>query len=135
MIYCNKCHALRKGYHQQKIYGLPFVLIIILNRGKNNEDFNEEFDFPLDLDFSNKDIIINESIHKFYLCGIITHLGESGTGGHFIAYCRSGPNSQFFCYNDASVCPVKDEEAIKANISKFENEKKTPYILFYHNLK
>ena len=50
--------------------------------------------------------------------------------GHFIAYCRNGPNSQFFCYNDASVSEAKEEDAIRINISK--EGKKTPYILFYH---
>ena len=68
------------------------------------------------------------------MCGIITHLGESGSEGHFIAYCRGGPDSQFFCYNDASVTPVSTEEAIKTNISSKDYEKKTPYILFYHNI-
>ena len=135
MIYCNKCNCLRKGKHQQKIFTLPKVIIIVLNRGKNNEDFNEEFDFPLYLDLNNRGIIINPiSCHKYYLCGVITHLGESSSSGHFIAYCRDGPDSQFFCYNDASINPVKNEDAIKTIISHNDYEKKTPYVLFYHHL-
>ena len=135
MIYCNNCNCLRKGKHQQNIYSLPKILIIVLNRGKNNVDFNDEFAFPLDLDLTGQDIVINQqSFHKFYLCGVITHLGESSASGHFIAYCRDGPSSEFFCYNDASVNPVKDEDVIKVKISRKDNEKKTPYILFYHHL-
>ena len=135
MIYCNECNCLREGRHQQKIYSLPKIVIIVLNRGKNNQDFNEEFEFYLDLNLTGQDIIINQqSYHKYYLCGVITHLGESSSSGHFIAYCRDGPKSEFFCYNDASVSPANKEDVIKTKISNKDYEKKTPYILFYHYL-
>jgi len=133
MIYCNNCKGLTDGVHQQSIYELPKVLIIILNRGKNNEDFNEEFDFPVILDLRNKNVIANQnSPHLFYLCGIITHLGESSSGGHFIAYCRNNQNSNFTFYNDSIVSEASIESAISAKISDNVNEKRTPYILFYH---
>ena len=133
MIYCNNCGCLTNGKHQQQIYSLPRVLIIILNRGKDNKDFNEQFDFPVHLDFSDKNIIIRKDTNQlFYLCGIVTHLGESGTGGHFIAYCRNGPDAQFYCYNDAAVNLAKEEDVIKTNTSWRDSEKKTPYILLYH---
>ena len=136
MIYCNRCRKLSPGTHQQQIYGMPPILIIILNRGKNNEDFNEEFQFDEILDFTNRNNILNQqSYKKFYLCGIITHLGESGSGGHFIAYCRNSPNENFMCYNDASVVEVSLSDAMATKISYRENEKKTPYILLYHNMK
>ena len=116
---------------------MPKFLIIVLNRGKNNKDFNEKFIFPEKLDFTNKNIIINkQSYHKYYLTGIITHLGESGSSGHFISYCRNDPNSRtFFCYNDASVSTVNVEDAMNEIISEVDYNKKTPYILFYHNLR
>ena len=137
MIYCNNCKELRKGINQQNIYGLPKYLIIILNRGKNNQDFNEKFKFPDILDFTGKNIVINnQSYKKYYLCGIITHLGESGSSGHFICYCRCDPNSNdFVLYNDSVVSKVSIKNAMKENISKNDNEKKTPYILFYHHCK
>ena len=132
MIYCNTCKRLTVGNHQQKLFILPKVLIIILNRGKNNLDYNEEFYFPDILDFKNKNIVINEYNHKYYLCGIITHLGESGSSGHFIAYCRNNSNSNFLCYNDAIFYEVDIKTAINSRISDKTWEKKTPYILFYH---
>ena len=135
MLYCNHCKSLQNGEHQKYIYSLPRVLIIILNRGKNNQDFNEEFEIPLTLDFTNQRIIFSEySKMVFYLSCVITLLGESGTDGHFIAYCRTGPNSPFFCYNDASVSPVDYKSAIETRISYNESNKKTPYILLYHDL-
>ena len=136
MIYCNRCQQLQNGTHQQSIYELPNVLIVVLNRGKNNLDFNELFHFPEILDFTQQNIILNKNSknQKFYLCGIIKHLGESGVGGHFIAYCRNKVNDKFLCYNDASFYEVSVHDAMAANISHIENEKKTPYILFYHSL-
>ena len=134
MIYCNNCHGLRRGEHQQNIYGLPSVLIIILNRGKDNKDFNEQFNFPLELDLSNENIVINpQSYKRFYLSGVIVHSGESGPSGHFFAYCRNSPTSQFFIYNDAIVKPANNEDPLKTINSNKDYEKRTPYILFYHH--
>ena len=60
----------------------------------------------------------------FYLICIITHFGESGTDGHFIAYCRAGPESPFYCYNDISVKLSNDKYAIETRISHIESNKK-----------
>ena len=136
MIYCNVCRQLSPGVHQQQIYGMPNILIIILNRGKNNQDFNEEFRFDEILDFTNTNLVVNKkSTLKYYLCGIITHLGESGAGGHFIAYCRSKLNDPFTCYNDAAVSQASVADAMATKISTRDIEKKTPYILLYHYMK
>ena len=134
MIYCDQCKKLTPGIHQQNIYSMPNILIIILNRGKNNQDFNEEFTFDEILDFTKGNVIINnpKSSKKFYLCGIVTHLGESGSSGHFIAYCRNGVNEPFLCYNDAAVAQVNVITAMETKLSKNEMKKKTPYILLYH---
>ena len=114
MIYCNGCKGLRVGINQQTIYQFPSVLIIILNRGKDNKDFNEEFYFPLELDFTKLNLVIKkEPFIKFYLCGVITHLGESGASGHFIAYCRNSPYSNFILYNDAIITPVETKDVLK----------------------
>ena len=133
-IYCNNCKKLNNGFHQQSLYELPYVLIIILNRGKDNADFNDEFNFPEILDFNNTGIYLspNCKYKRFYLCGIIKHLGESGSSGHFIAYCRNNSNDKFICYNDAIFNEVSVADAMSAKISKDISEKKTPYILFYH---
>ena len=117
MIYCNFCKGLRNGVHQQCIYQLPKVLIIILNRGKNNADFNEGFVFPPILDLRNQKVILNpNSPQLFYLCG----------------YCRNNMNDNFTFYNDSIVSEVSIQTAISYKISHNENEKRTPYILFYH---
>ena len=136
MIYCNRCKKLSPGAIKKDIYGTSRILIIVLNRGKNNQDFNEEFRFDEFLDFNNQNIIVNQSSYKkYFLCGIITHLGESGIGGHFIAYCRNDLNSGFTCYNDDLVTKVNIVEAMATKITTNDKEKKTPYILIYHYMK
>ena len=134
MIYCNNCRKLLPGAHKQDFFSLPPILIIILNRGRNNKDFNESFRFDEILDLSS--IVQNQnSCKKYFLCGIITHLGKSGSDGHFIAYCRNNLNDKFTCYNDTSVSPVSVSDAMSSRISEKEAEKKTPYILLYHYMK
>jgi ubiquitin C-terminal hydrolase len=134
MIYCNNCKCLYSGTHQQMMFSLPPVLIIVLNRGRNNLDFNENFDFPEVLNFIGTNYVIYEgSYKKYFLCGIIVHLGESSSSGHFICYCRRSMNEKFVMYNDTIVTEnIEIEEAMKCTISNNTNEKRTPYILFYH---
>ena len=128
IIYCKNCKKLMPSIHKQDIYGMPQILIIVLDRGKNNKNFNDEYIFVEVLDFNNKNIIINQNSYKrFYLCGIVTLLG-----GNFIAYCRNNFNDNFTCYNDANVSQVSVIDAMATKISVNENERKTPYILFYH---
>jgi len=136
MIHCNRCKKLSPGCIAKNIHELPRILIILLNRGKNNLEFNEEFRFDEYLDFTHQNIIFNQSSYKkYFLCGIITHLGESGTNGHFIAYCRNDINDKFICYNDDLVTKVNVMDAMSTKISTNEKEKKTPYILIYHYMK
>ena len=133
MILCKNCKGLNNGKLQQKIFGLPGVLIIVLNRGENNKDFNEKFEIYEKLDFNNKNLISNQvSYQKYYLCGVITLLGECADG-HYIAYCRNDPNGGFVSYDESIVLDVSIEDAISTIISDNGFEKKTPYILIYHH--
>ena len=140
MIYCNTCKALKNGWIQQNIYQLPKIMIIILNRGKNNRDFRKDFKIDEILNFNNPNSpnniicnVNNQKIYtKYFLCGIVKHLGESGSNGHFISYFRNDTNQKFYCYNDASVSEVPIEDATKTIISGREENDVIPYILFYH---
>jgi len=135
MIYCNYCKALTSSTRQKVIYSLPRVMIIILNRGINNKDFNEEFILADQLDLSIQNFIINNEINsKFYLQSIITLIGETNSNGYYIAYCRNGPNENFLCYNNTKVSKANIYEAMSSNISVNEYEKITPYILVYHHI-
>ena len=58
------------------------------------------------------------------LYGVVTHLGESGDGGHFVASCKSPCNNSWYRYNDAMISPITN---INSEIINFGNS----YILFY----
>ena len=128
-IYCKNCKGLKPGTHHKNIFSLPKVLIIILNRGINNKDFNDEFIFPEKLDLSFENFVIKNAFYThFYLQSVIKNLGEPND--HFITYCRNGPQEDFICYNDSEVSKATVKEAMSSNI----NGKKIPYILVYHHM-
>ena len=56
--------------------------------------------------------------------GVITHLGESGESGHFVASCKSPVDNKWYRYNDSIVYLIND---FNKEVEKFG----TPYILFY----
>jgi len=123
-MYCNDCNKEADADYQTVLFTAPTILSIVLNRGRGNLDFQEDFKFGIDLDI--KKYIHNQFIQngKYYLIGMVVHLGGSDLSGHFIAYCRMDKNSDWFCYNDAFVDKIDNIEE-KFNINK-------PYILFYH---
>ena len=123
-MYCNECHCLADAKYQTVLFTTPNVISIVLNRGRANRDFQEDFKFGLDLDI--KEYIHNPNYKhgKYYLIGMVVHAGGSDMSGHFFAYCRMDKKAKWFCYNDAFVSECNDIEK-----KLVENK---PYILFYH---
>ena len=62
--------------------------------------------------------------NKFELIGIVSHLGETGIGGHFIAICKHSIDGKWRMYNDSIVSECKNDYLKKG----------TPYILFYKKI-
>ena len=123
-MYCNDCFQLADAEYQSSLYTTPNILSIVLNRGKDNLDFTEDFIFGTELDITKYIHNPNVKHGKYYLIGTVVHSGPSNMGGHFIAYCRMDKHSKWFCYNDAWVYEENNFEEVM-----FKN---SPYILFYH---
>ena len=102
-MYCNYCKQTCNSTMCTYLATGPEILIIILNRGKGIE-FNVKINFYLDLNLSNY-IELQNTGTQYELFGVITHIGESGMGGHFIAYCKEYWNNQWLKFNDAMVDP------------------------------
>ena len=68
----------------------------------------------------------NKTPSNYELIGVITHLGLSGSGGHFIAFSRDPIDEKWYRYNDEIVT-----EADKFNVY---NEG-IAYILIYRKIK
>ena len=125
-MYCNNCKEQLPASYFTKLYTLPEILIIVLNRGKGIE-FNVKLEFLEDLNLMNY-VKKQETGFMYKLIGVVTHLGESGASGHFIAYCKSPIDNQWYNYNDDIVTTVTD---FKRQIIDYA----MPYILFFQKIK
>ena len=121
-MYCNYCKRTCNNSMCTTLTTGPPVLILLLNRGKGIE-FEVKINFPEYLNLHNY-IQLNHLGCEYRLIGVITHIGESGMGGHFIAYCRDPLFGQWHKYNDAIVTLVNDFQNEVINFAM-------PYLLFY----
>ena len=125
-MYCNYCKLTCGSTMCTYLTTGPEILIIILNRGKGIE-FNVKINFDIYLNLSNY-IELQNTGCQYELFGVITHIGESGMGGHFIAYCKEYWNNQWLKFNDSLVSPVNN---FKKEVIDFA----MPYLLFYQKKK
>ena len=119
-MYCNYCKQTYNSSMCTYLSTGPEILIIILNRGKGIQ-FNVKINFYIDLNLSNF-IELKQTGCQYELFGVITHIGESGMGGHFIAYCKEYWKNKWLKFNDAMVDPVKN---FKSEVIDFA----MPYLL------
>ena len=120
-IFCNHCHRSSNAYMYPKIFFTPKILCIVLNRGRGNI-YHVNIDYPEYFNISK--FVSPFALYKEYeLIGVITHFGESGSGGHFIAICKSRIDKKWYLFNDQTVTKSSYKDALN---------KGTPYILFYH---
>ena len=106
-VYCNIYKQLYDSTYESIIFSISNVLILILNRRKNNIldiklDFIETIDtiqFVLQPD--NPKIIYN-------LYGVITHIKQSDPNAKFVASCKNSINNKWYRFNDEFVRPITD---------------------------
>ncbi len=125
-IYCNLCKQKADSIYGNKILTLPDILIMILNRGKNNV-YKVRLNFYEEIDLT-KYVLNAQENFLYTIYGVITHIGESGESGHFIASCKSPLDNNWYRYNDSIVSPITN---FNQDIHNFN----TPYILFYQRKK
>ena len=122
--YCNICNNLCDGEICCKIIQPPNKLVINIDYGRDKMfDVNKLiFDEIIDItDYINFNF--GKKI-KYSICGVCTHLGYSGSSGHYIAYCRNSKNGQWYNFND-STCKA---------CSKDEIYRGSPYLLLYEQI-
>ena len=123
-MYCNICKLQLPALYVSYIYSTPEILILVLNRGQGVQ-------FKIKLEFYHE-IYLNNFVQfrpnneniVYDLIGVVTHMGESGASGHFIATCKSPINGEWYKYNDDLVFYVQDFNSEILNYAM-------PYILFY----
>ena len=90
-----------------------------MNRGKGNI-FNCHVKIPEKFNASNYKDKKNQN-DDYELIVFVSHFGESGMGGHFIAFCKHNIDGKWRCYNDSIVTECSNDY-LNTGI---------PYILFY----
>ena len=122
-MYCNNCKMQMNATFQTLLFYAPEILIIILNRGVGIQ-FKVKLQFyeSLDIRAYFEQSVITGGLYD--LIGVVTHMGESGASGHFIATCKSPIDNRWYKYNDDLVFLVKDFQGEILNYAM-------PYILFY----
>ena len=125
-MYCNICKRQETAYYQSYIVDSPEIIIMVLNRGKGIE-FNVKLEFPEYLNIKNYIRVTNNDPYNYKIIGVVTHMGESGASGHFVAYCRSPIDDKWYNYNDDLCFPVDD---FKKKVIDYA----MPYILFYQKM-
>ena len=121
-IYCNRCQRLADANYISFLTTDPKILILLLNRGVGIQ-FKIKLEFTTELDISNFVNFDNKS-RKYQLIGVITHLGESGASGHFIAHCKSPVDNEWYTYNDEFVSKCDNFQRNIIDLGM-------PYLLFY----
>ena len=126
-IYCNMCWQMANAHYTSSLTTAPKILILLLNRGVGIQ-FKIKLEFTTILDLTNYITEKNGNKNiKYKLIGVITHLGESGASGHFIAHCLSPIDDKWYTYNDAIVNEID-------NFQKNIIDLGMPYLLFYKRI-
>ena len=123
--YCNFCKKLCDADIYTKILKPPKNLLINIDYGKNKKympkfiKYDDEIDITKYLnDYSGKPI-------RYKILGICSHFGDSGSYGHYIAFCRNKQNSKWYKFNDAMVSECGTEEIKRSG---------NPYLLLYEKI-
>ena len=121
-MWCKYCQQNSPSQYMTLLYSAPIDLILILNRGKGNI-YNVKLNFDEIFDIGNYVYLKNNNSLIYHLYAVVTHIGPSDMGGHFVAFCKSPIDNKWYKYNDAIVELIGNFQDI-VNFS-------VPYILFY----
>ena len=109
MIHCNFCQCRTNAVQYNAMFSSPEYLIINLNRGKG-KNLNVSVTLLENINITNF-VECQVDNGNFRLISVITHLGQSGTSGHFIAFCFVERENGWFKFNDSIVTNSSFQEA------------------------
>ena len=118
-IECNKCKRINFIERCPQLLETPNILCLGLN-SSSEITYNVEVEFPETFPLYND--FYNIKIH-YELIGVMACSGKNGNIGHFVAFCKSRINKQWYRFDDEKVETCSFQDTLKFV---------TPYILFYH---
>ena len=123
--YCNNCKKLCDAEMNTKIFLPPKYLLINIDYGKNKKYMPKSINYQNELDITKYMSYNDGKPIKYKLLTICSHMGSSGSFGHYIAYCKQKENGKWYQFNDAFVSECKQEEIINGG---------DPYLLLYEKI-
>ena len=123
MIYCNYCNFRTNAFQYNAMFSSPEYLLINLNRGKA-KTLNVKVNLVENINISSY-VESQVDSGNYKLISVITHLGISGTSGHFIAFCYVETENSWFKFNDAEATRSNFQEAASTGDS---------YVLIYKRI-
>ena len=123
--YCNNCKKLCDALISTKILFPPEHLLINIDYGKNKMYMPSSIKFDNEIDIT-KYLSWNYGRNvKYRIICVCSHYGDSGSFGHYIAYCRDKINSKWYQFNDSIISECD------ANQIRYGG---TPYLLLYERI-
>lgn len=127
--YCSKCKEHRRAFKKFDLWMAPKILIVHLKRfSYRSKHWREKIEslvhFPLeglDLTPHLKGPVAEGTAPIYDLYAISNHYGALG-GGHYTAFCKNQNDSKWYKFDDSSVTPVTDPNAVITSAA---------YVLFY----
>ena len=124
--FCNNCNQVNDSLYTTNIYSSPNILIIILDRGKDNI-YNVKLEFTERIDVTQFILKKDKPIIEYDLYGVITLITKINGTTQFVASCKTPVDNKWYIYEDAVVRPINN---IKGAIIDYG----TPYVLFFRKI-
>ena len=140
-IICNICKKSAKSKFTNEFYFFPYILIIIVNKEINNNEY--VFTFPEILNLESYINIISPNLNKEYLNlkyqlrGIISHYNNSDNQKKYLAFCKHRIKNVWYKYDDLTInkCKNQFKDIINENVDVliYESFKEYPNLRMNSN--
>ena len=122
-FYCQICRGLREAEVKSVIYYLPQYLLINFDYGKDKKYTPARIDFGSSICITKEFLSFDIGSVNYDLIAVSSHIGSSGSSGHYIAFCKD-PQNNWHKFNDSSHSLCKFEETYNYS----------PYLLIYKKI-
>lgn len=110
---CDKCNNKNTTKKQLVIWKSPHILIIVLKRFLGYEKFQQNIQFPLEMNLKDYVKGYDNDNSNYILNSVIEHQGETNFG-HYVCYCKK--NDEFYKFNDEHISKVNNLDNVQAYI-------------------
>ena len=121
---CDNCHHNCSYIKTNRIWKIPKVLFLSLNRFKDLNKNNKEIIINDDINFTKGTVLSLDNNCKFELQAVGLHFGGL-QGGHYTSACNMN-NGNYHHYNDNDIAVINNQE-IKSILNK------NGYLIIYEN--